>query len=195
MLVRLQQQQQQTASAIYTSDSTVNHLKKASEGDGGIMWMWPCPDVPDLPQESCYMHIQDQTRKESFLQGGEGTSSTITVLKFVSLCAKILHIHDSTSITNAPSATTQLNLEWENLEWCRIEWCPRVESVFTTPIQYDISIFEHRMRTFWASHLSKARCIWELRDTSAYYRTFPHLTFLHLHCCPRLGQSSAHPGA
>uniref|UniRef100_A0A0A9H6Q7 Uncharacterized protein n=1 Tax=Arundo donax TaxID=35708 RepID=A0A0A9H6Q7_ARUDO len=23
------------------------------------MWMWPCPDAPYLPLDSCYMHIQD----------------------------------------------------------------------------------------------------------------------------------------
>jgi hypothetical protein len=40
---------------------------EGSEGnmmcEPGIMWMWPCPDAPDLSQQSCcYLHIQDQTR-------------------------------------------------------------------------------------------------------------------------------------
>ncbi|RLN36075.1 hypothetical protein C2845_PM03G21760 [Panicum miliaceum] len=185
VLVSLQRQQTAPATAMYTADSTMNHLKQASEGDGddalGIMWMWPCPDVPDLPQESCcYMHIQDRMGTK---QGGEGTSSTtITVPEFVLAHAKILHVHDSLSITTIPSATT----EWEELEWCRIERCPRVGSVFATLSKNISYIFRYKLRMFWASHLPKARYIWSLSEESGYCRTFSDLTLLHLDCCPRL---------
>ncbi|KAK3124626.1 hypothetical protein QOZ80_7BG0589590 [Eleusine coracana subsp. coracana] len=34
---------------------------ETDDGDSPVnMWMWPCPDTPHLPKESCYMHIPDQ---------------------------------------------------------------------------------------------------------------------------------------
>ncbi|CAL5091036.1 unnamed protein product [Urochloa decumbens] len=112
--------------ATYAEDTFMDRLQQASEGDDGaqgIMWMWPCPDVPNLSQESCYMHIQDQMRRKLSRSGEE--TSTITVPGFVLRCAKILHVHDSKSITVAPFAKDPPGFEWDNLEWCRIESCPR----------------------------------------------------------------------
>uniref|UniRef100_A0A0A9CNQ2 Disease resistance protein At4g27190-like leucine-rich repeats domain-containing protein n=1 Tax=Arundo donax TaxID=35708 RepID=A0A0A9CNQ2_ARUDO len=162
--------QQQAAPTIY-ADTTVDHMQQ--------MWMWPCPDAPYLPLDSCYMHIQDQMRAK-LPRGGEETT-TITVPKFVIDSAKILHVHDSLSITVLPSDTAW-GSEWHELEWCRIERCPKLDSVFTPGNEQ--SVFEYELRTFWASQLPKARYIWKWSEHAR--RKFFHLTLLHLDCCPRL---------
>ena len=111
--------QRQPVPAVYT-DISVDRLQQASEGGDdtlGIMWMWPCPDVPDLPEKRCYMHIQDQI-KTKVPPGGEETS-TITVPEFVTKSAKILHVHDSLSITSITSDKYD-GSEWPDLEWCRM---------------------------------------------------------------------------
>ncbi|CAN6181503.1 unnamed protein product [Urochloa humidicola] len=173
--------------AVY-GDITVDPLQQqASEDDdgaaGGIKCMWPCPDVPHFrPQKSCYMHIQDQTTRTelSLPRGGEQTSGTaITVPWFVPEYAKILHVHDSMSITSTPSGE-EYGSEWRNLEWCRIERCPNLDFVFNN----DAGNFHiYQLRTFWASQLLKSRYISQLPGG---HREFPHLTFLHLDLCPRL---------
>jgi len=137
----------------------------------GIMWMWPCPDAPDLSQQSCcYLHIQDQTRTKS--------------PDFVIRCGKILHVHDGTC-GSVPS-TTKYGSEWFNLEWCRIERCPISDCVFATGDAVGRIVFGYRLRTFWASQLSKARYIWKWSEPWGHTRRFPVLTLLHLDCCPRL---------
>jgi hypothetical protein len=184
--------QRQDALAIYAADSTMNHLhqQQVTEGDGGalgIMWMWPCPNVPDLSEKSCYMHVQDRTRTKLLSQSGEETS-TIIVPEFVLRGAKILHVHDSLSITQIPLTTGPLGSEWCNLEWCRIERCPRVvDSIFTRGNEIDDDDFHvFRLRTFWASQLLKACYIWNWSEASGYYRVFPDLASLHLDFCPRM---------
>jgi hypothetical protein len=185
--------QRQNAPAIYAADSTMNHLhlQQVTDGDGGapgIMWMWPCPDAPNLSKQGCYMHVQDRTRANLLSQGGEETSNIIMPVFVVYSYAKILHVHDSLSITRIPS-TTQLSSEWHHLEWCRIERCPRVvDSIFTLGkrISGRYAFFAFRLRTFWASQLPKACYIWKWSEASGYYRVFPFLTLLHLDLCPRM---------
>jgi hypothetical protein len=182
--------QHQDAPAIYAADSTMNHLhlQQVTEGDGdalGVMWMWPGPNASYyFGKISCYMHIQDRMRAKLLSQGGEETSN-ITVPKFVLHCARILHVHDSLSITQIPS-TTGLSLEWYNLELCRIERCPRVvDSIFTHGKRISDG-FVFWLRTFWASQLPKACYIWKWSEAFGYYRVFPFLTLLHLDFCPRM---------
>jgi hypothetical protein len=165
------------APAVYT-DISMDHLQQASEGGAdtlGIMWMWPCPDVPDLSEKRCYIHIQDQI-KTKLSRGGEDTS-TITVPRFLTGCAKILHVHDSLSITSI--TLDEYDSEWSYLEWCRIERCPKLDFVFNSLPTYE---FIFQLRIFWASQLLKSRYI----ATSNGRRAFPHLTLLHLDFCPRL---------
>ncbi|XP_066398706.1 uncharacterized protein [Miscanthus floridulus] len=169
--------QRQPAPTVYTEIS-VDRVQQASEGGAdtlGIMWMWPCPDVPDLPEKRCYIHVQDQMRTKS-PPGGEETS-TIAVPEFVIDCAKILHVHDSPSITSITS--DGYGSEWFHLEWCRIERCPKLDFVFDNVQSRG---FTYRLRIFWASQLLKSRYI----STSNGGRIFPHLTLLHLDFCPRL---------
>ncbi|CAD6226511.1 unnamed protein product [Miscanthus lutarioriparius] len=184
--------QRQPAPTVYTEIS-VDRVQQASEGGAdtlGIMWMWPCPDVPDLPEKMsffffwgaspekrCYIHVQDQMRTKS-LQGGEGTQ-TVAVPWFIRKCAKILHVHDSLSITSITS-DDEYSSEWPDLEWCRIERCPKLDFVFdNVQGRFD---FTYQLRIFWASQLLESRYI----STSNGNRIFPHLTLLHLDFCPRL---------
>ncbi|TVU41920.1 hypothetical protein EJB05_15479, partial [Eragrostis curvula] len=87
------QQQKQSMCALIYADITLENLQQGDDGSNGyaagIGWMWPCPDAPHLPKQSCYMQIQDQ-------------QSTITVPDFVIHHAKILHVKDSLSITILP---------------------------------------------------------------------------------------------
>ncbi|CAD6220858.1 unnamed protein product [Miscanthus lutarioriparius] len=160
-------QQRQPVPAVYTDISVDDTL--------GIMWMWPCPDVPDLPEKRCYMHIQDQI-KTKLPPGGEETS-TITVPWFVTKSAKILHVHDSPSITSITS--DEYGSVWPDLEWCRIERCPNLDFVFDN---VEVLEFAYELRIFWASQLLKSRYI----STSNGARAFPNLALLHLDFCPRL---------
>jgi hypothetical protein len=151
-------------------DITVDHLQQQpcenDDAAGDIMGMWPCPDVPHLPKESCYMHIQ--------------TSGTVILPLFVRLNVKILHVHDSMSITSTPSYH-YYGSEWDNLEWCRIERCPKLESIFSNDKGY---VFNYQLRTIWASQLLKSRYI--SKSSNKGFHAFPHLRFLHLDLCPRL---------
>jgi len=171
--------EQQPARAVYR-DISMDRLQQASEGGAealGIMWMWPCPDVPDLPESRCYMHIQDQI-KTKLPRGDEQTSTTITVPWFVIHSVKILHVHDSMFITSITSDIC--GSEWPYLEWCRIERCPKLDSVFNNDIEGPIFIYQ--LRLFWASQLLQSRYI----SITNGRRAFTHLTLLHLDFCPRL---------
>ncbi|CAN6209503.1 unnamed protein product [Urochloa humidicola] len=178
--------QRHPAPTLY-ADITVNNLQQqAGEDDdyaGCIMWTWPCRGAPPLPQRSCYMHIQDtMTRTElSLPQGGGQTSgTTIAIPQFINNYAKILHVHNSLSITRTPSGGEYGSSQWPHLEWCRIERCPNLEFVFYTN---EVYVDSYNLRTFWVSQLLKSRYIFKL---SRGYRVFPDLTFLHLDLCPRL---------
>ncbi|KAJ1288034.1 hypothetical protein BS78_02G057600 [Paspalum vaginatum] len=177
--------EQPAARAVY-KDIMVRHLQQqASKGGGGdalgIVSMWPCPDAPHLlPEKSCYMHLHDrhgQVKTDLLRGSSEGTSGIIRVPDFAFGYAKILHVHDSLSITRAPSHSR--GSEWPNLEWCRIERCPKLDYVFGN---IRGGLLNYELRTFWASQLIKARYI----STSRAPRAYPHMTFLHLDLCPRL---------
>ncbi|CAL4998833.1 unnamed protein product [Urochloa decumbens] len=143
----------------------------------------------------CYISIQDETPTQ-WLQNVAGTKqqTSTTLPRFVHNNAKILHLHDSLSITCIPgpasASATTAKLNWDKLQWCRIERCPNLEgSVFTTPpvTAYGNDIF-HCLETFWASQLLKAHYIWDW-STSVFspgHNSFEDLVFLHLDCCPNL---------
>jgi hypothetical protein len=144
------------------------------------MGIWPCPGVPHLPKESCYIHIQDRTTRMELLphQVGKQNRGTIAVPQFVYRQTKILHVHDSMSITSPHSPED--GSEWPSLEWCRIERCPILDCLFDNGALGLLYVYE--LRTFWASQLLNSRYI----STSNAPRAFPHLKFLHLDLCPRL---------
>lgn len=79
--------------------------------------------------------------------------------------ARILHMHDSSSITSipVPAPIKEYYGTWASLHWCRVKRCPNLECVFfTAPKSYqapDTNLFQH-LGTFWASRLLKAHCIW-----------------------------------
>ncbi|TVU41917.1 hypothetical protein EJB05_15476, partial [Eragrostis curvula] len=58
------QQQKQSMCALIYADITMESLQQGDDESNcyaaGIGWMWPCPDAPHLPKQSCYMQIQDQ---------------------------------------------------------------------------------------------------------------------------------------
>jgi hypothetical protein len=129
--------QQQPYPAVY-ADTTGDHLhQQANEGEDDapvIMRMWPCPDPPSLPEKNrCYMYIQDRIWTQ-IPTGGEETCA-IMVPEFVPSSAKILHVHDSMSVTAIPSATMSSDhyIEWTHIEWCKIERCPELKCVFSNP--------------------------------------------------------------
>ncbi|CAO2175348.1 unnamed protein product [Urochloa humidicola] len=164
-----------------------------------IKWLWPCPLIPmDSNSTHCYISVKDETPAELL----HGTTSTkqetnTTLPGFVHEQVKTLHLHDCLFITCMPGPTTAFTLDsptaslhWNKLQWCQLERCPNLEgSVFTTPSIKDFrdNVFSN-LETFWASHLLKARCIWDW--STSYFRPgygcFENLAFLHLDCCPRL---------
>ncbi|CAL5006140.1 unnamed protein product [Urochloa decumbens] len=157
-----------------------------------IKWMWPCPPIPMHSNcARCYISIQDETPTRSLQDTTSTRQQTSTTLpSFLYKNAKILHLHDSLSITciPGPSTVAAVDLRWDELQWCQLERCPNLEgSVFTPPSIRETSYFGY-LETFWASQLLKARYIWGwsalffLRG----YDSFEGLVFLHLDWCPRL---------
>jgi hypothetical protein len=178
----------------------------SEEGDGDaptLARVWPCPRIPHLDDLTCYMHIQDHHHAWRTKSVQEGEEETIPGI--ISDIAGILHVHDSSSISTipCPDPARSMPSTWGLLNWCRVERCPNLERVFTAPESdqrraYDEIHFEH-LKTFWASRLLKAQCIWEwvtlvlelhalyFEDTYPLDRlSFQHLTSLHLELCPRL---------
>ncbi|TVU01398.1 hypothetical protein EJB05_53167, partial [Eragrostis curvula] len=163
--------------------------KQDNEGDTDApVIMCICPPPPSVPSQGCYIHIEDKTRAKL-----QATSASIPA--FVCDSAKILHVHDSLSVTSivaAPLASTT----WNQLEWCRIERCPKLECVFRPHLgageegsNIHTEMFK-KLRTTWASGLPVARYIWKWSGKStpnwSYGRTFEDLTLLHIDCCTRL---------
>ncbi|CAL4995059.1 unnamed protein product [Urochloa decumbens] len=164
----------------------------------GIMCICPSPydDARPLPpSQGCHVDIQDHMRTKA--PNGSG----VTIPEFICSSAKVMHLHDSLSISSIPSAPSledspMLGSGWNQLEWCRVERCPKLDCVFhiqkgigQTSVYYrDMKIF-NSLRTFWASYLPKARYIWNTSDVQQlgyHCVTFANLKLLHLHCCPRL---------
>lgn len=203
---------QETSGSLYSMDDIISTFKDNSDetigANGGdvvdidiaptaIMWMWPCPPIPmNSSWVHCYISIQDETPPELHVEGYT-TSNTrqetrITLPSFVHERTKILHLHDSLSITSIPGAapTGIVDLNWDELVWCRVERCPSLEgSVFTPPSirENEKDIFKC-LETFWASQLQNVRYIWHWGTTFILpgEDSFHNLTFLHLEHCPRL---------
>jgi hypothetical protein len=136
----------------------------------------------------CYIHVQDCGLQES---SSEETSTVITIPEMICRSARILHVHDSLSITSIPGPAPMLSSTWRLLYWCRVERCPKLECVFTTPQLQESSdnfIFYY-LKTLWASQLPKARYIWNWSTAVAFDlgdRSFEELSSLHLDLCPRI---------
>jgi hypothetical protein len=170
-------------------------LLQASQGDGDaptLTRLSPCPSMSSFLDDArdCYMHVQDCGLQES---SSEETSTVITIPEMICRSARILHVHDSLSITSIPGPAPMLSSTWRRLHWCRVERCPELECVFTTPQlqgSSDNYIF-FCLKTLWASQLPKARYIWNWSTSTAVAfdlgdRSFEELSSLHLDLCPRI---------
>ncbi|TVU26501.1 hypothetical protein EJB05_29051, partial [Eragrostis curvula] len=161
--------------------------KQANEGDtDALAIMSICPDPPCVPSQGCYIHIDDQTRAKL-----QATSANIPA--FVCDSAKILHVHDSVHVTSILGASSA-SPTWNQLEWCLVERCPKLGCVFSPLLDEGLEGTHKEkfkeLRTFWASHLLKARHIWKWNNGSSTFwyngGTFENVTFLHVEYCPRL---------
>ncbi|CAO2143467.1 unnamed protein product [Urochloa humidicola] len=158
--------------------------QRAGEGDDDV-WaiMWACPAPPRLQYEDCYMHIEDQIARANF-------QASITVPGFMCDNAKILHVHNSLSVTSI--IATPLGSSWNQLEWCRVERCPKLECIFSPQVgegsEGRSSGMEtiKKLTTIWASHLPNARYVLEYPGKGPTYIAFANLKLLHLYCCPRM---------
>ncbi|KAF8732102.1 hypothetical protein HU200_016063 [Digitaria exilis] len=104
--------QHQAEAAIYAADILVDYLKLASEGNGdasGFMSMWPCPDVPGLPKERGYIHIQDRMRTKLLWPQGEKGNDTIVV-------PRLIHVLPFLVIMSNPNG-------FGKLKTLEIMWC------------------------------------------------------------------------
>ncbi|TVU41940.1 hypothetical protein EJB05_15500, partial [Eragrostis curvula] len=166
-----QQQIKQPLCALIYADVTVENQQQGdddSNGDApGIVCMWPCPDVPHLPKESCYMHIQDQR-------------GAITVPNFVIHCAKMLHVKDCLYITILPSSVE-----------CALEWLIHVR-----PLTLGRTSLPDGLRYMQLETLEIIREVFPLDTESQRYAAtkqpqvdtldFPKLKCIHLHELPTL---------
>ncbi|RLM70026.1 hypothetical protein C2845_PM17G03380 [Panicum miliaceum] len=164
--------------------------QQADEGDDDV-WavMWVCPAPPQLKKsQDCYTHIEDQMTKAKL------QAARIAEPGFMCDGARILHVHDSLSISSI--VATPLGSSWNELEWCRVERCPKLECVFSpqfgeaTPegSSSSMEIFR-KLRTIWVSHLPNVHHVLEYPTPSKerpLYSAFANLTLLHIYCCPRL---------
>nr|CAB3452144.1 unnamed protein product [Digitaria exilis] len=103
--------QHQAEAAIYAADILVDYLKFASEGNGvasGFMSMWPCPDVPGLPKERGYIHIQDRMRTKLLWPQGEKGNNTIVVPRLI----HVLPFLETMSNPNGFSKLKTLEIMW-----------------------------------------------------------------------------------
>ncbi|KAF7013291.1 hypothetical protein CFC21_027383 [Triticum aestivum] len=182
--------QQQITQYLYARDILQERLQVVSAIEGVISWMWACPPIPTpSPRDCWYFHMQDEESMErGSLQRQHNTKriSTSVASAPLLICnyAKMLYVHDSSSITCVPCPQGS---RWPWLKWCRVERCPKLCSVFATPqLSDDLDVF-WSLSTFWASQLLKARYIW---NWSAVGQpggdSFEDLAFLHLDYCPRL---------
>uniref|UniRef100_A0ACD5YD01 Uncharacterized protein n=2 Tax=Avena sativa TaxID=4498 RepID=A0ACD5YD01_AVESA len=151
---------------------------------GTTSWIWACPPGPTPEETDWYVHLQDEEAMQQQQSCIEGTStSTALPPSYISNATRMLHVHDSQSITHIPWPE---NSFWESLKWCRVERCPKLCSVFAKPQDHVHRIF-HKLATFWASQLLVACYIWNWRAMSQIDgESFRRLAFLHLDYCPRL---------
>ncbi|XP_044949859.1 uncharacterized protein LOC123399526 [Hordeum vulgare subsp. vulgare] len=97
-----------------------------------------------------------------------------------------LHVHDNSTITDIPPRGPQT---WDRLEWCHVERCPKLHSLFSCE---ESTIRFTCLRTFSASDLLTAHCIWDkINPEGLQYcidpkRSFRALQDIYLHNCPGL---------
>ncbi|KAM3372975.1 hypothetical protein ACQJBY_019745 [Aegilops geniculata] len=166
------------------------HLEAGAGKEGTIRWIWDCPPRPTPSAKYWYVHVQ----AEQEMKGGslrqehsrmEGTSTSATIApSFVCENARMLHVHDSSSITCIPYPQGST---WYCLLWCRVERCPNLCSVFATPPEIGGWTRFFDLTTFWGSQLPKACYVWNWSTVSQPCgQSFEYLKFLHLDYCPRL---------
>ncbi|KAG0516312.1 hypothetical protein BDA96_10G351200 [Sorghum bicolor] len=75
-----------------------------SNGEMRNMWIWPCPPIPETPDDwpRCYISIQDEKHAVQGTTTRQLPTSAITLPNFVNEDARTLHLHDSLSITSLP---------------------------------------------------------------------------------------------
>ncbi|CAL4892381.1 unnamed protein product [Urochloa decumbens] len=172
-------------------------MLQETESNGDAPTQWPCPGYGSWP--SCYIHVQDHPvmRAKSLQEDKEITTDT-TIPDIICDRVAILHVHHSLSISSIPGPAPGLGSRWSCLEWCRVEQCPKLECVFSAPqILHHSAVLFPSLKTFWASRLPKARCIWNWSSGSVlksdFYGSFPNVKFLHVDLCPRLEHVLAFP--
>ncbi|KAF7077134.1 hypothetical protein CFC21_081719 [Triticum aestivum] len=161
--------------------------RAGAENEGAISWMSDCPAIPTPTAQDLYVHIQDnQGMKRGLLQQQQSNMEGINTSADLTAClvfnsARMLHVHDSSSIT---CITCPQGSYWRSLEWCRVERCPELRTVFRTAQQSEGDSFCHQLSTFWASQLLKARYIWYWSAMRVFSSV--NIVLLHLDYCPRL---------
>uniref|UniRef100_A0ACD5Z2R8 Uncharacterized protein n=1 Tax=Avena sativa TaxID=4498 RepID=A0ACD5Z2R8_AVESA len=160
------------------------HQEDGAGNEGTSSWIWACPPSPNPWMHDWYIHMQDDEEMQQQQSSIEGTStSAVLPPSYIYDTTRMLHVHDSQSITHIPWPR---NSFWKSLEWCRVERCSELCSVFATPQESGCKIFRE-LETFWASQLSMACYIWNWREISQISgKSFRFLEFLHLDYCPRL---------
>ncbi|CAL4899542.1 unnamed protein product [Urochloa decumbens] len=172
-------------------------MLQETESNGDAPMQWPCPGYYGS-SPSCYIHVQDHPvmRTKSLQEDKEITTDT-AIPDIICDRVAILHVHHSLSISSIPGPAPGLGSRWSCLEWCRVQQCPKLECVFTAPQGRDSVVLFPSLKTFWASRLPKARCIWNWSSRSVlksdFYRSFPNVEFLHVDLCPRLEHVLALP--
>ncbi|VAI53213.1 unnamed protein product [Triticum turgidum subsp. durum] len=173
---------------LYASDAFFqSDLQAGTDNEGAISWIWDCPAIPTPTAQDLYVHLQDnQGMKRGLLQQQQGNIEGINISPDSLSCqvfnnARMLHVHDSSSIT---CITCPQGSYWRSLEWCRVERCPELRTVFRTAQQSEGDSFCHQLSTFWASQLLKARYIWYWSAMHVFSSV--RIVLLHLDYCPRL---------
>ncbi|KAM3317470.1 hypothetical protein ACQJBY_035259 [Aegilops geniculata] len=176
-------------------------LQAGADNEGAISWMWDCPASPTPMAQDLYLHIQDKKEvKRGLLQqkqsNTQGINVSVVFPGFIVNNARMLHVHDSSSITCITCPQPQGSC-WRWLEWCRVERCPKLSTVFYTPQPSEGDSFCYELGTFWASELPKACyiCDWSAIHTFSFVQivlllplsesvdTLPHLDTLEIVCC------------
>ncbi|XP_048536731.1 uncharacterized protein LOC125515321 [Triticum urartu] len=163
-------------------------LQAGADNEGAISWMWDCPASPTPRAQDLYLHIHDkQEVKRGLLQQKQSNTEGINVSAvfpgFIVNNARMLHVHDSSSVTCITCPQPQGSC-WRWLEWCRVERCPKLSTVFYTPQPSEGDSFCYELATFWASELPKACHICDWSEMHMF--SFVQIVLLHLDYCPRL---------
>ncbi|KAG2581112.1 hypothetical protein PVAP13_6KG014800 [Panicum virgatum] len=141
----------------------------------------PMQDFPQPP-------TQQSDRRIEIGDGSQNVQSEVETYDDKNLSGLLarrtesLHVHDALARTIMPAMLLR------NLRWCRAERCPNLEAVFPSG-----AVENNALKTFWASDLLKARCIWSKFDSDAEYLlrqwrpySLERLQHLHLRSSPSL---------